>query len=397
MVHGGRAAGEPHDDGESFIRRYIFSLDHKVIGTQYFFAGLFMALVGAALAMLMRLHLGWPDNGALDPQAYLAAVTMHGTIMVLFFLTPILTGAFGNYLIPLMIGARDMAFPFLNMLSFWTLMPGILSLLVSFFVPGGPAGNGWTAYPPLSAVPEAASGSGLGQTLWILAVAFLCLSSTMGSLNFITTVLNLRTHGMSLDRLPATVWGIFVTAVLALLTFPVLLSAGVMLLLDRVGGTTFFVPRVLIAGQVHGQIGGSPLLWQHLFWFFGHPEVYIIILPALGIISDLLATFSRTRLSGYRAIVISLAAIGFVSFLVWGHHMYVTGMHPLLGATFINPWRANTLEWTAPSPPPHGNWGEQEPIVYRWSYDYSIPGGAKDYIPQTVPASPVHAEVGEEA
>ncbi|HYM92132.1 MAG TPA: cbb3-type cytochrome c oxidase subunit I, partial [bacterium] len=308
---------------ESFVRHYIFSQDHKVIGIQYLFAGMFMALVGAGLAMLMRLHLGWPDRGALNPQEYLGAVTMHGTIMVLFFLTPILASAFGNFLIPLMIGARDMAFPALNMLSFWTLVPGLLILLVSFFVPGGPAGNGWTAYPPLSAVPAAAPGSGLGQSLWLLAVVSLCLSSTFGAINFITTVFNLRTNGMTPGRLPMTVWGILVTAVLALLTFPVLLAAGLMLLLDRVAGTAFFVPLVVIGGQIRGQAGGSPLLWQHLFWFFGHPEVYIIILPAMGIISDVLATFARTPLSGYRAIVLSLAAIGFISFLVWGHHMYV--------------------------------------------------------------------------
>ncbi len=554
---------------ETFLRRYIFSLDHKVIGIQYLVTALFMALVGGALAMLMRAHLAWPQSGALDPAQYLAAVTMHGTIMVLFFLT-LLPSAFGNFLVPLMIGARDMAFPVVNMLSYWTLVPAILTILASFFVPGGPAGGGWTAYPPLSALPQASPGSGVGQTLWIVAVAFLCLSSLLGSLNIITTVLALRVPGMSMGRLPLTVWGLFFTAIMALLVFPVLLAAGLMLLLDRVAGTSFFEPsHLLVAGQVLPHQGGNVLLFEHLFWFFGHPEVYILIVPPLGIVADILATFTRTPVFGYRPIVLGLGGVTFLSLLVWAHHMYVSGMDPLVGgvfmattiaisvpftvvlvcliatlyqgqgrirpatpllwaigmlslmttggltglflgdgpadiylhdtywvvshfhftmalaalsgalagisywfpkmfgrmmnerlgrlhfvitlpamyATFIpmfflglrgmsrrlydvsfyhflsgaqpvdvfisasafvlgaaqllflvnflwslahgpraghNPWRATTLEWTAESPPPHGNWAEP-PAVYRWPYDYGVPGAVDDYFPQTVP------------
>jgi cytochrome c oxidase subunit I len=333
-VHEAGAAHEAHH--ESFIRHYIFSLDHKTIGKQYYFTTLFMALVGGALAMLMRAHLGWPENGTLDPATYLAAATMHGTIMIFFFLTAILTGAFGNFLIPLMIGARDMAFPFLNMISYWTLVPGVLVILASFFAPTGPAGNGWTSYAPLSMVAQASPGAGLGQTMWAVAILFVMLSSTFGSLNFLTTIINMRARGMSMGRLPLTIWGIFITAILALLSFPVLIAAMVMMLLDRLGGTSFFTPsNIQIAGQVLRNRGGDALLWQHMFWFFGHPEVYILILTPMGIVSDVISTFSRKPIFGYKAMVLSLSAIGFLSFLVWGHHMFVSGMHPLLGAAFL--------------------------------------------------------------
>jgi cytochrome c oxidase subunit I len=561
---------------ESFLRHYIFSLDHKMIGKQYFLTTMFMALVGGAMAMLMRAHLGWPDNGILNPQQYLQVVTMHGTIMVFFFLTVMLTGGFGNLLIPLMIGARDMAFPFLNMLSYWTFVPGVLTILASFFVAGGPAGNGWTSYTPLSGIPAAEGGAGLGQTLWTVAILFVMISSLFGSLNFLTTILNLRARGMSMGRLPLTIWGTFVTAVLALLTFPVLIAALGMLLLDRLTGTSFFEPSdLIIGGTTVAHQGGDPLLWQHLFWFFGHPEVYILILTPMGIVSDIISTFSRKPIFGYKAMVLSLSAIGFLSFLVWGHHMFVSGMHPLLGAAFMastaiiaipsaiktfnwcttlwqgrihfttavlfaigfvsvfvtgglsgiflaiapvdiylhdtyfiiahfhfvmasaslfaifagtyywfpkffgrmlnetlgkshfavtflgiygtfypmhflglhandrrlyetsaypflshtgpvdvfislsafllgfaqllfivnffwslkygpvadqNPWRANGLEWTTTTPPPHGNWEEELPIVYRWPYDYSVPSATEDYIPQTVQAALLAAE-----
>jgi cytochrome c oxidase subunit I len=559
---------------ESFIRHYVFSLDHKMIGKQYYFVTLFMALIGGGLAMLVRAHLAAPEKGILDPGTYLAAATMHGTVMIFFFLTTILTGFFGNFLIPLMIGAGDMAFPFLNMLSFWTFVPSVLVLLASFFVPGGPAGNGWTSYAPLSAVPQASPGSGLGQTLWLVAILILMTSSLFGGLNFLTTIINMRARGLSMGRLPLTIWGIFVTAILALLSFPVLMAALAMLLLDRTAGTSFFVPSgVMIGGTIVPHAGGEALLWQHLFWFFGHPEVYILILGPMGIVSDIISTFSRKPIFGYKAMVLSIAAIGFLSFLVWGHHMFVSGMNPILGATFTistmiiaipsaiktfnwlttlwqgriqfstamlyaigfvslfvtgglsgiflaaspvdlyfhdtyfvvahfhfvmasaalfaifagtyywfpkmfgrmmnetlgrihfvltfigiygtffpmhflgthgmsrrlytpstypflasvqpldvfislsafmlgaaqlifiynffysalrgpkaepNPWHANTLEWTADSPPPHGNWPEP-PVVYRWPYDYSVPGAAEDYIPQTVPAAPALA------
>jgi cytochrome c oxidase subunit I len=563
-VHEGAAAHEAH--GESFVRHYIFSLDHKTIGKQYYLTTLLMAMVGGALAMLMRASLGWPQNGTLDPGQYLAAATMHGTIMIFFFLTSILTGAFGNFLIPLMIGARDMAFPFLNMVSYWTLVPGVLVVLASFFVPGGPAGNGWTSYAPLSAVAKFSPGSGLGQTLWAISIMFVLFSSLFGSLNFLTTIINMRARGMSMGRLPLTLWGIFITAILAVLSFPVLTAAVVMLILDRTAGTSFFVPpNLLVAGQVLANKNGDALLWQHLFWFFGHPEVYILILTPMGIVSDVISTFSRKPIFGYKAMVLSISAIGFLSFLVWGHHMFVSGMSPLLGAAFIgstiaiavpsaiktfnwcttlwqgrihfttamlfaiafvslfvtgglsgiflaaapvdiylhdtyfviahfhfvmaaaalfsifagtyywfpkmfgrmmderlgkihfvftflgiyatffpmhflgfmgnsrrlydtsvypflshagpidvfislsafmlgaaqflfiynffnsmlhgpvaeqNPWHANSLEWGAPSPPPHGNWGRSLPVVYRWPYDYSVPGAAEDYSPQ---------------
>src|SRR5207302_6322594 len=279
---------------ESFIRHYVFSLDHKTIGKQYFFVTLFMALVGGSLAMLMRAHLGWPDRGILDPSTYLAAATMHGTVMIFFFLTSILTGAFGNFLIPLMIGAPDMAFPFLNMLSFWTFVPSVLVLLASFFVPGGPAGNGWTSYAPLSAVPAASPGSGLGQTLWVVAIFILMTSSLFGSLNFLTTIINMRAPGLSLGRLPLAIWGIFIPAILALLSSPVLMAVLPMLLLDPVAATSFFVPAgLLIGGKLTPHSGGEALLWQHLFWFFGHPEVYILILTPMGIVSEIISTFSR--------------------------------------------------------------------------------------------------------
>ncbi|HLJ61185.1 MAG TPA: cbb3-type cytochrome c oxidase subunit I [bacterium] len=576
-VHQPEAAHEAHPK-ESFIRHYIFSLDHKMIGKQYFLTTMFMALVGGAMAMLMRAHLGWPDNGVLNPEQYLQTVTMHGTIMIFFFLTVMLTGGLGNLLIPLMIGARDMAFPFLNMVSYWTFVPGVLTILASFFVPGGPAGNGWTSYAPLSGVPAAEGGAGLGQTLWIIAILFVVVSSLFGSLNFLTTILNMRTRGMSMGRLPLTIWGAFVTAVLALLTFPVLMAALGLLLLDRVAGTSFFEPsNLIIGGGAVAHQGGDPLLWQHLFWFFGHPEVYILILTPMGVVSDIISAFSRKPIFGYKAMVLSISAIGFLSFLVWGHHMFVSGMHPLLGAAFMgstiiiavpsaiktfnwcttlwhgrihfttallfaigfvsvfvtgglsgiflaiapvdiylhdtyfiiahfhfvmasaslfailaatyywypkffgrmmnetlgkihfaltfigiygtfypmhfigihsndrrlyentaypflantgpvdvfislsafllgfaqlffifnffwslkhgpaagpNPWRANGLEWTTTTPPPHGNWEGELPTVYRWPYDYSVPGAKDDYVPQTVQAVPVAASAG---
>ena len=581
------APAEAHAGHElSFWRKYIFSQDHKVIGIQYAFTSMFMAVLGGLLAMFIRLQLGWPGrswpilgnlfpggmpDGQVSQAFYLAAVTMHGTIMIFFVLTTLLTGGFGNFLIPLMIGARDMAFPFLNMLSYWLYPPAIIVLLASFFVSGGAAGGGWTAYPPLSAVPLAAPGSGLGQTLWLISLALLIVAFLLGSLNYITTVLQLRTRGLSMLRLPLTIWGLFVTAILSLLAFPVLLAAAIMLLFDRLGGTSFFVPAGLLVGSVPvDHAGGNPLLWQHLFWFLGHPEVYVLILPPMGMISDILANNARKPIFGYRFMVGSIVAIAFLSFLVWGHHMYTSGMHPLLGTAFMtttlviavpsaiktfnwlatlwrarirftsamlfalgflslfvtggltgivlaqppvdiyfqdtffvvahfhfvmasaaifasfagtyywfpkmfgrmmnerlgkwhfwltfvgiyatffpmhyagfmgmmrriyspqiyahlqglqplnvfvsvaafvlfaaqfiflynffrslfrgpqaerNPWRATTLEWEAPSPPPHLNWGETLPTVQRWAYDYSPPDMAEDFQPQAAPAA----------
>jgi len=584
---------------QSFLTRYIFSQDHKIIGIQYLFTSLFMAIVGGFLAMLIRMQLGFPTakfywaqwlfpggftNNQIKPDFYLAVVTMHGTIMVFFVLTTALSGGFGNFLIPLQIGARDMAFPFLNMMSYWLYPPAIVVLMASFFVSGGAPNAGWTSYPPLSAIPNAAPGSGLGQTLWLISLAILIIAFLFGSLNYITTILQLRARGMSLLRMPLTIWGLFFTAVLMLLSFPVLFAAAIMLLFDRLGGTSFFVPAGLVVGNTVVQhSGGSPLLWQHLFWFLGHPEVYVLILPPMGIVSEVLATHARKPIFGYPFMVGSIAAISFLSFIVWGHHMFVSGMHPLVGMAFMtttlaiaipsavktfnwlatlwrarirfttamlfaigfislfvtggltgiflgspaidiyvhdtffvvahfhfvmasaalfgifagtyhwfpkmfgrfmnerqgkwhfwltfigiyltffpmhfagiagmmrrvfsvslyahlqalswvnifislaafllgaaqlifiwnlfaslvrgerapqNPWGANTLEWQTSSPPPHGNFGHELPVVHRWPYDYSVPGAPSDFTPQTVPVSavpvPVHGGSGED-
>lgn len=583
------AIGVAHEP-TSFIRRYIFSTDHKIIGIQYYLTGLVMALVAGALAMLIRLQLAWPTEkwpllaklfpdgmagGVMKPEFYLALVTMHGTLMVFFVISFALVSGFGNYLIPLQIGARDMAFPFLNMLSYWTVVPACLIMLASFFVEGGAAAAGWTSYPPLSAVAQAVPGSGWGQTLWILGMALFIASFTMGGLNFAVTILNQRTKGLSMMRLPALIWTMLIAAILGLLAFPPLTAAAILLLFDRHGGTSFFLPSGLYFGHtVLPHTGGTPLLWQHLFWFLGHPEVYVLVLPALGVALEILPTFTRKPIFGYRLTVYSLYAIAVLSMIVWGHHMFVSGMSPYVGEFFAigtlaitipsaiigfnmiaslwggtlrfttpmlftlgiislfgtgglggiflgnatsdiqlhdtyfvvghfhfmiggvtlfailagtyywfpkmfgrmmserlgklhfwltliafygvflgqhflglggmprryyafnkfeflqpiqdlnvfitlsafvlgaaqllflfnffwslfrgakadaNPWRATTLEWTAPSPPPHGNWGEQLPRVYRWPYDYSVPGASEDYTPQTV--TPAEVEV----
>ncbi len=573
---------EPAHEPTSFLRRYIFSTDHKVIGIQYLTTGMVMAVIAGAMAMLIRLQLGWPsarwsllatlfpsgmEGGVMKPEFYIALVTMHGTLMVFFVISMALVSGFGNFLIPLQIGARDMAFPVLNMLSYWTVVPACLIMLGSFFVEGGAAASGWTAYPPLSAVPQAVPGSGWGQTLWLLAMALFIASFTMGGLNFVTTILNLRARGMTFMRLPLLVWTMFIAAIIGLLAFPPLTAAAILLLFDRHGGTSFFLPSGLYFGnQVLPHQGGSPLLWQHLFWFLGHPEVYVLILPALGVALEILAPFTRKPIFGYRLIIYSLIAIGVLSMIVWGHHMFVSGMSPYLGEffaigtmaitipsaligfcmiatlwgsrlqltppmlfalgsiaffgtgglggiflgnatsdiqlhdtyfvvghfhfmiggvtllallggtyywfpkmfgrmmnerlakihfwlTFVsfygvfltqhflglggmprryyqftrfeflrslddlnqfvsisafvlggaqvlflvnffwslfrgrraeqNPWRAATLEWTAPSPPPHGNWGKELPQVHRGPYDYTLPGAREDYLPQT--------------
>ena len=566
-----------------FVRRYIFSFDHKVIGIQYYLTAVFMALIAGALAMLMRLQLAWPNTqwpllgklfpdgmpgGVMKPEFYLSLITMHGTLMVFFVVSFALVSGFGNYLIPLQIGARDMAFPFLNMLSYWIAVPACLIMLASFFVEGGAAAAGWTSYPPLSAVKQAIPGSGLGQTLWLLGMAFFIISFTMGGLNFVTTILNLRAKGMSMMRLPMTIWTLLIASILGLLAFPPLTAAAILLLFDRDFGTSFFLPSGLFFGnKLLPHAGGTPLLWQHLFWFLGHPEVYVLLLPALGVTLEILPVFTRKPIFGYRMTVYSLYAMAFLSMIVWGHHMYVSGMSPYVGEFFAigtlaitlpsaiigmnmiaslwgasirlktamlfaigviaifgtgglggiflgnatsdihlhdtyfvvghfhfmiggvtlfalfagayhwfpkmfgrmmserlgkahfwvtlvgfygvffgmhflgiggmprryfaftkfdflkpfqglnvvitmfafvlgaaqlvfllnffgslfrgrkaetNPWRAATLEWTAPSPPPHGNWGQQMPVVHRWPYDYSVPDSPEDYVPQTI-------------
>ena len=341
-----------HHAPTGWIRKYIFSFDHKVIGKQYYFLALFSVFVGLFLSILMRWHLVWPDshipglhwlsatgapNDQMTPEYYLSLMTMHATLMVFFVLTTAPQSGFGNYFLPIQIGAEDMAFPTLNMLSFWTTFVALMVLISSFFVADGPPLSGWTAYAPLSAIGSASGpGEALGQDLWIISIALFCVGSLLGALNFIATLLELRTRGMKLMRLPLTCWAWFITAVLALLSFAVLFSAGVLLLLDRVGGTSFFIPAGLVVSDrmIKGHQGGSPLLWQHLFWFFGHPEVYIAILPGMGITSHILSCFARKPIFGYRAMTYSMMAIGFLSFCVWGHHMFVSGMSPYTGFAF---------------------------------------------------------------
>jgi cytochrome c oxidase subunit 1 len=355
-----------HPAPTSFIRKYVFSTDHKVIGIQYWCLALFAVFVGMGLSLLMRLQLGWPgqewgflktlfpaaaENGTISGEFYLSLLTMHGTVMVFFVLTTAPQGGFGNYFLPIQIGADDMAFPVLNMLSFWITFLALVVLMCAFFADSigpllgitdaaanviGPIG-GWTGYAPLSALGERAGpGQGFGVVLWVSSIALFCIASLLGALNFITTMLNMRAKGMSLMRLPLTCWSWFTTAVLALLSFPVLLAAGILLLLDHLAGTSFFIPG---GEYVNGKLvtehsGGSPIMWQHLFWFFGHPEVYIAILPGMGLTSHILATFARKPVFGYRVMVYALFSIGLLGFFVWGHHMFISGMSPYSAIAF---------------------------------------------------------------
>ncbi len=338
-----------HHEDNDFLFKYIFSTDHKMIAKQFFLTGSLMGLVGMVMSMIFRLQLGypgesfaflepilgsWAPDGILAPDKYLALVTIHGTIMVFFLLTAGLSGTFSNLLIPLQIGARDMASGFMNMLSYWFFFLSSCIMIASLFVEGGPAAGGWTIYPPLSALPQAMPGSGMGMTLWITSMSLFVVSSLIGSLNYIVTVFNLRTKGMTMTRLPLTIWAFLITAVLGVLSFPVLFSAVLLLLFDRSFGTSFYLSDIYISGGALEVAGGSPILYEHLFWFLGHPEVYIILLPALGITSEVVATNSRKPIFGYRAMIGSILAIAFISFLVWGHHMFVTGMNPFLGAVF---------------------------------------------------------------
>ena len=321
-----------------------------MISKQFLITAIFMGMIAVMLSVFFRLQIGWPgesfgiidafmgkwgEGGVLDRNGYLSIVTIHGTIMVFFVLTGGLSGTFSNLLIPLQIGARDMASGFLNMLSYWFFLTSSVIMVFSLFIEGGAASGGWTIYPPLSALPQAMPGSGLGMTLWLIAMTLFVVSSLLGSLNYIVTIMNLRTKGMKMLRLPLTMWAFLVTAILGVLSFPVLVSAVVLMIMDRSMGTAFYLSDIFIAGEALDVTGGSPILFQHLFWFLGHPEVYIVLLPALGISSEIISTNARKPIFGYRAMVGSIIAIGFLSFIVWAHHMYITGMNPFLGSVFV--------------------------------------------------------------
>src|SRR6059058_1980513 len=347
-----------------FVRKYIFSTDHKIIGIQFLFSGLIFLLIGGTLAMLVRIQLGWPhsdipilgkawwpanEGHRMDPAFYNMLFSMHATIMIFFVIIPMLGGSFGNFTIPLMVGAKDMAFPKLNMMSYWFMWPGFILILCSLFLGaehGGAAATGWTSYPTLasSTMPAgegvsspAQPGSGLGQVLWLSALLFVGISSMMGSVNYITTIINCRASGMTLFRMPLTVWAMFITAILQAFALPVLTVALILQLLDKTINTTFFLPPggLVFGNWTTGPGGGQPLLWQHLFWFYSHPAVYIMILPAMGFVSDIIATFSRKPLFGYKPMVFAIAGIAGLGFIVWGHHMFQSGMNPALGATFM--------------------------------------------------------------
>ncbi|MBX7108379.1 MAG: cbb3-type cytochrome c oxidase subunit I [Chitinophagales bacterium] len=345
---------EPHGHHEhhkdSFITKYIFSQDHKMIAKQFLITGIFWALVGGMLSVVFRVQLGFPNQafpiletifgkwapgGIISPEFYYMLVTMHGTLLVFFVLTAGLSGTFANLLLPLQIGARDMASPFLNMLSYWFFFLASVVMMSSFFLPEGASDVGWTAYPPLSAVRESAPGAGAGMDFWLVGMALFIFSSLLGGLNYITTVLNLRTKGMSMAKMPLTVWALLITAVLGLLSFPVLLGAAILLILDRTIGTSFYLDNIFINGHALPNDGGNAILYQHLFWFLGHPEVYIIILPAFGLVSEVLATNARKPIFGYRAMILSMLAIAILAFVVWAHHMFVTGLNPFVASVFV--------------------------------------------------------------
>ena len=393
-------AHESHDHHheESFVRKYLFSLDHKMIGKQFLIFGLIMFMVGGGLALLFRWQLAWPDrplpiigvsqaymeegevttaadrkweerfdddketwletnmpSGVIDPAFYNSLFTMHATIMVFFVVVPLLVGAFGNFLIPLMIGTRDMAFPVLNMLSFWSNLLGAVIMMAGFFVPGGHAAAGWTGYAPLSSVVDL-SGVNWGQNLWCISLIIMGVSSLMGSINYITTIINMRAPGMTWFRLPLAIWALFIVAILLLLAFPVVASALALILFDRMAGTSFFL----------AEGGGDPLLWQHLFWFFAHPEVYILILPGMGMASEMLPVFARKPIFGYKSMVFAMIAIAFLSWIVWGHHMFQSGMNPALGASFMT----TTMLIAVPSAIKTFNWLG---TLHRASIRFTVP------------------------
>lgn len=348
--HGHAGHHDHHHHEESFISKYVFSQDHKMIAKQFLITGMIWAIIGGLFSVLFRLQLGYPDatfpfledlfgkwaqGGKISPDFYYALVTMHGTILVFFVLTAGLSGTFANLLIPLQIGARDMASPMLNMLSYWFFFGASIVMFASLFVQTGPAAGGWTIYPPLSALGQASEGSKIGMDLWLVSMALFIVSSLLGGLNYISTILNMRTKGLSMTRLPLTVWALFFTAVLGVLSFPVLLSGAILLLFDRNLGTSFYLSDIVVKGEILPNEGGSAILFQHLFWFLGHPEVYIILLPAMGMVSEVMSVNARKPIFGYLAMIVSLFAITILAFLVWAHHMFVTGLNPFLGAFFV--------------------------------------------------------------
>lgn len=348
-VHHDEHNGHGHHH-QSFVSKYVFSMDHKTIGKQFLITGIVWAIIGGLFSVLFRLQLGypgqtfpiletffghWAEGGIIKPEFYYALVTMHGTVLVFFVLTAGLSSTFANFLIPLQIGARDMASPFINMLSYWFFFLASVVMLASMFVQTGPASGGWTMYPPLSALGQANDGSKIGADLWLISMALFIVSSLLGGLNYISTILNMRTKGMSMTRLPLTIWALFFTAVLGVLSFPVLLSGAVLLLFDRNLGTSFFLSDIVVNGEILPNEGGSAILYQHLFWFLGHPEVYIILLPAMGMVSEIMSVNSRKPIFGYMAMLGSLFAIAILAFLVWAHHMFVTGLNPFLGSVFV--------------------------------------------------------------
>ncbi|MBD1433970.1 cbb3-type cytochrome c oxidase subunit I [Sphingobacterium sp. DN00404] len=351
VISHGAAHHDAHDHHqETFLTKYIFSQDHKMIAKQFLITGIVMAVFAMLLSILFRIQLAWPDTdfpilevflgkwaegGRIKPEFFLSLVTIHGTMMVFFVLTAGLSGTFSNLLIPYQLGARDMASPLMNMLSYWFFFTACVIMVASFFVESGPASAGWTIYPPLSSVPTSIPGSGLGMTLWLISMTLFIASQVLGGVNYISTVLNMRTKGMDLWKMPLTIWAFFLTAIVGLLSFPVLVSAVVLLFFDRSVGTSFYLSDLVVQGEILPNEGGSPILFQHLFWFLGHPEVYIVVMPALGLTSEIISTNSRKPIFGYHAMVYSLVGITVLSFIVWGHHMFVTGMNPFLGGVFM--------------------------------------------------------------
>jgi cytochrome c oxidase subunit 1 len=368
---GGGAVEHAHEHAVhhelSFFRKYIFSTDHKVIGIQFLITTMLMLMVGGGLALAVRWQLAFPwsdmpilgrlvfpeQGGQISPEFYTMLFTMHASVMIFLVIIPVLAGAFGNYCIPLMIGADDMAFPLLNALSYWFMWPAICFFMASFFVGAGGPASGWTVYPTLADIKWAAPGSGPAQTLWLLALTCIGFSSMMGSVNYLTTIINMRAPGMTLFRMPLTIWAMFITAILQAFALPVLTAAGFMQLADREFGTCFFIPSGLIVNNHAATVGGGqPLLWQHLFWFYSHPAVYIMLLPAMGMVSDMLATMCRKPVFGYKPMVFSIAAIAGLGFIVWGHHMFTSGMNPALGMTFM----VSTMMIALPSAVKTFNW-----------------------------------------